>query len=220
MGQSGVANPGACGLFGTPIGAASPGVLGSLMRKAIVCGSGVAGLSAAIALARTGWSVDVLEGSPVVREIGAGIFIKANALRVLQSFGVLDRIRQDCVVLREARTFDKTGHILQRRTIPEANAVWNIQRQHLIRTLFDRAIAVGAEVHTDHAVEAASPEGTVRVMGAERQADLVIGADGVNSMVRRSLNLNLPVQAPRSGAIRLLVRRTEQEAEDVVREYW
>src|SRR5205823_14615640 len=64
------------------------------MRIAIVCGGGVAGLSAAIALARTGWSVDVLERSSAVREIGAGIFIKPNALRVLESFGVLERIRQ------------------------------------------------------------------------------------------------------------------------------
>jgi 2-polyprenyl-6-methoxyphenol hydroxylase-like FAD-dependent oxidoreductase len=190
------------------------------MRKAIVCGSGVAGLSAAIALARSGWSVDVLERSSVVREIGAGIFIKANGLRVLENFGVLDRIRQDCVVLGEARTFDKTGHILQRRTIPKATPMWNIQRQLLIRALLDRAVALGASVHTDRAVEAASPDGTVRVMGGERQADLVIAADGVNSVVRRSLALDVPVQASRSGAIRLLVPRTTHEAEDVVREWW
>jgi 2-polyprenyl-6-methoxyphenol hydroxylase-like FAD-dependent oxidoreductase len=190
------------------------------MRKAIVCGSGVAGLSAAIALARSAWSVDVLERSSVVREIGAGIFIKANALRVLESFGVLELIRQDCVVLREARTLDKTGHILQRRTLPNANAVWNIQRQLLIRALLDRAVALGARVHTDRAVETASPDGTVRVMGDERRADLVIAADGVNSVVRRSLGLDVPVQASRSGAIRLLVPRTTHEAEDVVRESW
>jgi 2-polyprenyl-6-methoxyphenol hydroxylase-like FAD-dependent oxidoreductase len=39
-------------------------------------------------------------------------------------------------------------------------------------------------------------------------------------VVRRALELNLPVQAPRSGAVRLLVQRTAHEAEDVVREYW
>ena len=46
------------------------------MRRAIICGSGVAGLSAAIALGRKGWSVDVYERSHAVREIGAGIFLK------------------------------------------------------------------------------------------------------------------------------------------------
>ena len=70
-----------------------------------------------------------------MREIGAGIFIKANAVRVLQSFGVLDRIREDCVVLREARTLDKFGHLMQQRTLHDANAVWNMQRELLIRSL-------------------------------------------------------------------------------------
>src|SRR5256885_1532440 len=74
------------------------------MRKAIVCGSGVAGLSAAIALGLRGWAVSVYERSSTVREIGAGIFIKGNGLRVLEGFGLLDRIRRDCVVLRAART--------------------------------------------------------------------------------------------------------------------
>ena len=41
------------------------------MRTAIVCGGGVAGLSSAISLARTGWSVDVYERGPAIREIGA-----------------------------------------------------------------------------------------------------------------------------------------------------
>jgi len=190
------------------------------VRKAIVCGSGVAGLSAAIALARDSWSVDVFERSAAVREIGAGIFIKANALRVLDSFGVLDRIRRDGVVLREARTLDRSGHVLQRRVLHEVNAVWNIQRQLLIRALLDLAVALGVRVHTDHPVEAADPDGTVRVCGGQHRADLVIAADGVHSTLRRSLGLDVPAQSSRSGAIRLLVSRTMCEAEDVVRESW
>jgi hypothetical protein len=79
------------------------------MREAITCGSGVAGLSAAIALAKNGWSVEVHERDGAVREIGAGIFVKANALRVIASFELLDRIRRDCVILREVRTLDKAG---------------------------------------------------------------------------------------------------------------
>ena len=99
------------------------------MRNAIVCGSGVAGLSAAIALASKGWSVNIYERSSTVREIGAGIFIKGNGLRVLEGFGLLDRIRRDCIVLRDARTLDKNGNILQQRLLHESNPVWNIQRE-------------------------------------------------------------------------------------------
>lgn len=190
------------------------------MRNAIVCGSGVAGLSAAIALAQSGWSVEVFERADAVREIGAGIFIKANSLRVLDSFAILDRIRRDCVVLREARTLDRTGRLLQRRALHQGNPVWNIQRQPLIRALLDRAIELGVRVSTGHAVEAVGHEGSVRIEGVNRGADLVVAADGVSSIVRRSLGLDRPVQLSRSGAIRLLISRGEHESEEVVRESW
>jgi 2-polyprenyl-6-methoxyphenol hydroxylase-like FAD-dependent oxidoreductase len=81
---------------------------GQLMRAAIVCGGGIAGLSAAIVLSRMGWSVDIYECSSAVREIGAGIFIKGNALRVLDSFGVLGKLARDAVILREAAASNQT----------------------------------------------------------------------------------------------------------------
>jgi 2-polyprenyl-6-methoxyphenol hydroxylase-like FAD-dependent oxidoreductase len=190
------------------------------MRKAIVSGSGVAGLSATIALALKGWSVEVYERSSAVREIGAGIFIKGNGLRVLESFGLLDRIRRDCVVLREARTLDKNGEILQRRALHELSPVWNIQRELLIRALFDRASELGARVYTDSPVDAISQDGTVSTRGRQLPAELVIAADGVNSVARRVLDLDRPVRTPLSGAIRLLVPRTAHEAENIVREFW
>jgi 2-polyprenyl-6-methoxyphenol hydroxylase-like FAD-dependent oxidoreductase len=167
-----------------------------------------------------GWSVDVYERSTAVREIGAGIFIKWNALRVLQHFGLIDRIRSNCVVLREARTFDKDGELLQHRILSESNPVWNIQRQNLIRALLDRATALGARVHTDAPVDSVAPDGTVSIRGRHHKADLVIAADGVNSVARRALGLDRPVRAPLSGAIRLQVSRTEHESADIVREFW
>jgi 2-polyprenyl-6-methoxyphenol hydroxylase-like FAD-dependent oxidoreductase len=190
------------------------------VRKAIVCGSGIAGLSATIALAMKGWSVDVYERSSVIREIGAGIFLKANGLRVLEFYGLLDGVRRDCIVLRGARTLNRHGEVLQSRTMPESNPVWNIQRQLLIRALFDRAIELGARVHAGSAVDAVSPDGTVSTGGRQLRADLVVAADGVNSVARHALGLDRPAQAPLSGAIRLLVPRTSWEAEDIVREFW
>jgi 2-polyprenyl-6-methoxyphenol hydroxylase-like FAD-dependent oxidoreductase len=190
------------------------------VRKAIVCGSGVAGLSAAIALAMKNWSVDVYERSASVREIGAGIFIKANGLRVLHKLELLDRIRRDCVVLREARTLSKDGEMLQRRPLHQSNPVWTIQRQLLIRALYDRAIHLGARVHTDAPVDSFSPDGSVSINGQSWNAELIIAADGVNSIARRALGLDRPVRSPLSGAIRLQVPRCASEADDIVREFW
>jgi 2-polyprenyl-6-methoxyphenol hydroxylase-like FAD-dependent oxidoreductase len=190
------------------------------MRQAIVCGSGVAGLSAAIALTMRGWLVNVYERDSAVREIGAGIFIKANGLRVLKSFGLLERIRRDCVILQEARTLDKDGNLLQRRPLHNLNPIWNIQRQHLIRALFDRAAELGAQIHTGGAVDAVTPDGTVTVRGRRHHADLIVAADGVSSTIRHQLGLNRPVRDSLSGAIRLLIPRTAYEVDDVVKETW
>lgn len=214
-------NGGSCFIWVEQLSNCSEAAQGlSGMRKAIICGSGVAGLGAAIGLARNDWSVDVYERSSTVREIGAGIFIKGNSLRVLKSFDVLDRIRQDCVVLREARTLDKDGRLLQRRILRDATEIWNVKRELLIRALYDRAVKLGARINTDSAVDAVGPDGTISTRGRQLQADLVVAADGVNSLARGSLLLDRPVRPSLSGAIRLLVSRTEPEADDMVREFW
>jgi 2-polyprenyl-6-methoxyphenol hydroxylase-like FAD-dependent oxidoreductase len=164
-----------------------------------------------------GWSVEVFERSSSVREIGAGIFIKANGLRVL---GLLEDIRKDCVVLREARTLSKDGEVLQRRPLHDFNPVWMIQRQLLIRALFDRATHLGARVHTSSPIDTVGVQGTVGIRGQQYEAELVVAADGVHSVARRILGIDRPVRSPLSGAIRLLVPRTAPEAEDFVREFW
>jgi 2-polyprenyl-6-methoxyphenol hydroxylase-like FAD-dependent oxidoreductase len=192
----------------------------SAMRTAIVCGGGVAGLSAAISLARTGWSVDVYERGSAIREIGAGIFIKGNGLRVLESYGLLPRIRQDCVILREAQILDKNGGLLQKRVLKEVNAVWNVKRELLIRALFDRAVELGARVHVDCPVDDISEDGSIAVRTEQMRADVVVAADGVSSLARQKLGLNRRVTLPRSGAIRLLVPRTKAESGDMTREFW
>ncbi len=190
------------------------------MRTAIVCGGGIAGLAAAIALARHGWSVDVYERASAIRDIGAGIFIKGNAQRVLREFGVSEQILRDCIVLREARTIAQDGTLLQRRLLHGATVIWNAKREYLVRVLYERAVALGARIHTDARIESIDPNGHVSISGRSLRADLVIAADGVHSLARQSLGLDQPVKASQSGAIRLLVRRTEHDADDFVREYW
>jgi 2-polyprenyl-6-methoxyphenol hydroxylase-like FAD-dependent oxidoreductase len=190
------------------------------MRTAIVCGGGIGGLSAAIALAMKGWSVDVYESGGAIREIGAGIFIKGNSLRVLEHFGLRDKIRREGVALREARTLSKDGQLLQRRPLHEQAPVWNVQRQHLIQALLGRATELGTRVHTGSPIDSVSPDGTVSSRGRNMHAELVVAADGVNSVARRVLGLDRPVRGSSSGAVRLLVPRSAFEADDVVREFW
>lgn len=54
----------------------------------VVAGGGIGGLSAALACARRGWRIDLLEQGPVFAEFGAGIQLSPNVVRVLQSWGL------------------------------------------------------------------------------------------------------------------------------------
>jgi 2-polyprenyl-6-methoxyphenol hydroxylase-like FAD-dependent oxidoreductase len=189
-------------------------------RTAIICGGGVAGLSTGIALSHSGWSVDIYERSPAIREIGAGIFIKGNGLRVLESYGLTKGLRKQCVILREAHVLNKDGETLQKRILKEVNTVWNIRRDILIHALLDRAVELGARVHIDSTVEVIAADGSAVVRGRKLCSDLIVAADGVNSFARRDLDLNRKVTLPRSGAIRLLVPRTQFETADITREFW
>lgn len=59
------------------------------MKHVEIAGGGIAGLSLAMMLARSGWSVRVHERSAETRESGAGIYLRNNSLKVLEEFGLL-----------------------------------------------------------------------------------------------------------------------------------
>ena len=58
------------------------------MKQMLVAGSGIGGLAAALACARAGWQVRVLEKAPALEEVGAGIQIGPNVTRVLHRWGL------------------------------------------------------------------------------------------------------------------------------------
>ena len=64
--------------------------MSSPTRHAEIAGGGLAGLTTATALAQRGWSVRLHERGRELREIGAGIFMWENALRVLEEIGAFD----------------------------------------------------------------------------------------------------------------------------------
>lgn len=56
--------------------------------KAVVAGAGIGGVTAALALRKAGWDVEVLERALELGEVGAGLSIAPNALRALDALGV------------------------------------------------------------------------------------------------------------------------------------
>ena len=165
--------------------------------KAIIAGGGIAGLAAALALTRRGWEVEVFERAPEFTEAGAGLSLWPNALRALDALGVGEHVRGQAAMAGQAGIRDATGRWLSRTDTAGLERRYGqaamIHRADLLAVLLaavpDEALRPGVTV------QEARPDGTVLHSGGESRADLVVGADGVRSITRRSVWPDQP--APR-----------------------
>ncbi|HEX2203289.1 MAG TPA: FAD-dependent monooxygenase [Longimicrobium sp.] len=159
-------------------------------RPVVIVGGGIGGLSAAIALRRSGVEALVYERAPELREVGAGISLWPNATRVLRRWGVLDDVVRRGFVFRRGEIRTAKGALLQRMGLPDSDAPHVlIHRADLHAALADAlppwAVTLGAELRGfDEA------GGVVRAhfddFGAVEGRALV-GADGIRSAVRAQL---------------------------------
>jgi len=169
------------------------------VRRALIAGAGLAGLSAAIALALRGWHVRVFDQAPALEEVGAGLQISPNGVKLLDRLGVTEtlattRVDHTAIELRHGAT----GRRIFRLPMgAAAKARWGarpfmVHRADLQRALLQRlkglqpdAVTLGAR-----ATEYATDGSTARLkVGAEwHPGALVIGADGLHSALRTQMH--------------------------------
>ncbi|MPV50313.1 NAD(P)-binding protein [Pseudactinotalea sp. HY160] len=165
-----------------------------MSHAAVVVGGGIAGLAAAISLARTGWEVTVAERAATPTELGAGFAMARNAVAAFRALGFDD----DTVGLLGYRTRAAGTWAFDGRPIltladdartRAAVALIGMNRRRIHHVLLERARAVGVDIETGLEVatlSAGAPGGAPAVV-AGREADLVVGADGMFSAVRDAL---------------------------------
>ena len=147
-------------------------------RRVSVIGAGIGGLTAAIALARRGAQVTVSEQAAQLSEVGAGIQISANAVRVLDALGLAPALADHALRNTGVRLHDDAGRVVLRMDLlrhrPHARFLV-IHRPRLIDVLHQAALDAGVALHLGQWIET-PPEG------------LVIAADGLKSPLRQHLN--------------------------------
>lgn len=164
--------------------------------KAIICGGGIGGLTAALCLDHFGITPLVLERAPVLTEAGAGIQISPNAMRVFAAIGLDQAVaaagfRPAAIQVRRGGD----GAVLSTRHLPSSSGIpdfVNCHRSDLLAVLSDALEhrCPGA-VQTEHKVVGCSQKaGSASVVlhdGSQIDGDIVIGADGIRSVIREQL---------------------------------
>ncbi|KAJ6488843.1 hypothetical protein C8R45DRAFT_901717 [Mycena sanguinolenta] len=207
--------------------------LGSSLRI-VIAGAGMGGLATALALAKEGFQhVHVYEGASNLGFVGAGIQVAPNLSRVLERLDVWDLMKDDAVEMKEASirvsaTDEELAnvnltHVAERYGKPHCVA----HRSALANALYEgcKAAAPQVTIHFRHTVVGVDFDNT-RVQVKERDeegdghwidADVVLGADGVKSIIRTSMLAKHgdsgDVKDTGQAAYRIMLRR-EQLAHD------
>jgi 2-polyprenyl-6-methoxyphenol hydroxylase-like FAD-dependent oxidoreductase len=174
-------------------------------RTALIVGAGIGGLSAAVALRQAGWATRVFERAVSPRELGFGLLVAPNAVAALARLGVAETVlaRGFAPTRGEVRRMD--GRLLKRAEFPPPEvlggptvvALRPALHGALLEAVGVDSITLGAEVagFADHGDRVSLRT----VAGDVVEGDLLVAADGVGSIIRRTLHPTEP--PPRSSGI-------------------
>jgi salicylate hydroxylase len=170
-----------------------------MQDKVVIVGGGIGGLAAALALVRRGIDVEVYEQAPELRELGAGVQISANGTRVLHALGLKDALEQ--VQVQPSGKAIRLWSTGQTWTVFELG-LESVERYGFpyitihrgdLHALLARALhqAKPGAIHLDRKCVALTQTAEyVEVQfesGQSATARLVVGADGLHSVVRENL---------------------------------
>lgn len=165
------------------------------VRRAVIVGGGIGGLAAALALQQRGIEAVVLESAPELRDGGAGLHLWSNGVLALAELGVSERVLETAPVQRVCEFRTAAGDILgawpvadfaERHGAPTIAVSRSDLHAALAEALKPGTVRTGAEV-----VACRQNPGSARAVladGTTEEGDILVGADGLHSAVRRHLH--------------------------------
>ena len=161
-----------------------------MARSITIAGGGIAGLSAAAAMASRGHKVAVAERSPEIRDTGAGIQISPNGFAVLAALGLGDAVRDASIRATSVRLIDGLsgrGVLTLDLKAHAGDLEWRmIARGTLVALLAKAASAAGAQIETGRRITPPQDR------GALAGDSLLVGADGIGSTLRQIVAPSTP----------------------------
>jgi len=159
--------------------------------RVVVIGAGIGGLAAALALRRIGIETLVIERAARIREVGAGLAIWSNAINALRELGLEDKVMSSASVIDRHLVHSSRGRFIARTEFSELTRMAGapsvcIHRGVLLKTLLEAlppdSVRSGSRC--------ASFEGSAAILesGERIEADVLVGADGISSVIREGLH--------------------------------
>ncbi|MFE4500866.1 FAD-dependent oxidoreductase [Rhodococcus sp. NPDC056743] len=163
--------------------------------KIAIVGAGYAGAAAAKALSLLGADVNVYEQAGQIREVGAGIGLRPSTMERFRQWGIFDAVAQVSSPSDYFEILTGTNDPIMKEEWPAVPGDTENTKTHLIHRgdFIDALLGVLPEgmVHLGHKLETLEDKGDRSVLtftnGTTVEADLVIGADGIKSVVRQQL---------------------------------
>jgi len=183
-----------------------------------IVGAGAAGLALATFLADAGIKAEILEKSEAPSTLGSGITLQGNALRILSQLGLWEEISEHGYAFNDLglRAPNPEGTVLAiledvQTGGPELPATFGMYRPKLAAIMRERALAAGVVISYGQTVNTVQELGHgVRLTtedGAVKEYDLLVGADGIHSTVRRAIGITAEPQPTGMGIWRAFVPR-------------
>ena len=175
------------------------------MPLAFIVGAGIGGLAAGIALRRAGWDIRVFEQADAPRELGFGVGIAPNAMAALQELGVADAVLPHTVTPLSGEARHVHGSVIRRfaGSLDAGGFTETYLPRLILRPALHGALleGVGADVvEVNHEARAFHIEGDrVAVSfknGVTVTGDVLVGADGIHSVIRAQLHPHEPPPRP------------------------
>ena len=156
-------------------------------RNIAIIGGGIGGLTAALSFARQRANVTVYEQAPALTEVGAGIQITPNAMRVLSRLDLAGAMAASCLRADAVEPADGlTGKPLARFDLTDQTAPYYFCHRAALIDLLGRACeAIGVQIRLNSRIEDFAGDGSFQTSDGRVQPDMAIGADGIRSVLRK-----------------------------------